>query len=313
MSWVGDIPVVGKPLDAAGGAVGDAFRDFSRVGRNNFQPTPYNWQQQDWGGDPNAAQNYYNTGARGLAGSNSDAAYASGMARDNSPQAYENQDLSDREATTAGYYQGGALNLALKGAMGNQPSEAAYQLQSGLDKALANQSATAGAARGAGGIALASANAGANSAALQNQAFNDAGRLRAQEVANYTGMLGGMSGQAREQDQNRLGQANQMAQFNAQNNTQRQLGFLGAASGARNTGLGYYTQMPHGYDQAYQGGIQQQEAQQQGYNTSLGLGGSIAQANADQAAGMRDKFTGAGVQGAQTAGSLLMSQKGHPS
>lgn len=290
--------------------LGEGAKDFANVGKNKFQPTPYDVQPSYWGGDPNAATDYYNQGAIGLGGSNKDAAWASAQARNTNPMAWENQQLSDNEATSRGYHQEGALNLALQGALGQQPSEAAYQLQSGLDQALAQQQAVAGSARGAGGIANASANAGANMANLQNQAFNEAGRLRAQEIANYTGMYGQLSGQQREQDQSRLGMGNQMSQFNAQNTTNRQMGFLGAAQGARNGGLGWYGQMGHGYDQQLGADISTEQMKSGSYNTSLGLGASIAQSNADNAASMRDRIAGAVVQGGQTAGSAAMSGMG---
>lgn len=281
--------------------LGEGMKDFGNVGKNNFQPTPYDVQPSYWGGDPNAATDYYNIGAQGLGKSNADASWASGMARNQGPQAFENQQLSDNEATSRGYHQEGALNLALKGALGNQPSEAAYQLQSGLDKSIAGQNSFAGSARGAAGIANASANAGANVANLQNQAFTEAGRLRAQEIAGYTGMYGQLAGQQREQDQSRLGMGNAMSQFNAQNTTQRQLGFLGAANNSRQTGQGWYGQMGNPYNQQLQADLETQQQKLGAYNTSLGLGASIAQSNADQAGAMRDRFTGLAVQGGQTA------------
>lgn len=281
--------------------LGEGMKDFGNVGKNKFQPTPYDVQPAYWGGDPNAATDYYNIGAQGLGNSNADAAYFSGQARDQGPQAFENQSLSDNEATSRGYHQEGALNLALKGALGNQPSEAAYQLQSGLDKAIGGQQSLSGSARGAAGIANASANAGANVAALQNQAFTEAGRLRAQEIAGYTGMYGNLAGQQRSQDQNRLNMGNQMSQFNAQNTTQRQLGFGQLGNDSRRTSQGYYGQMAQPYNQQLQADLETQQQRASAYNTSLGLGASIAQGNADQAGAMRDRFAGLAIQGGQTA------------
>lgn len=280
--------------------LGEGMKDFSNVGKNKFNPTPYDAQPAYWGGDPNAATDYYNIGAQGLGASNADASWASAQAKNQNPQAWENQDLSNNEATSRGYHQEGALNLALQGALGNQPSEAAYQLQSGLDKSLAQQTAMAGSARGAGALATASANAGAGMANLQNQAFTEAGRLRAQEIAQYSQMYGGLAGQQREQDQNRLGMGNQMSQFNAQNTTQRQLGFGQLGNDSRRTGQGYYGQMGQPYGQQLQADLEHQQQRQGAYNTSLGLGASIAQGNADQAGAMRDRFAGFAVQGAQT-------------
>lgn len=280
--------------------LGEGIKDFGNVGKNKFQPTPYNVGERYWGDDPNAAQDYYNIGAKGIGASNADAAWASQQARNTGPGAWENQQLSDNEATSRGYHQGGALNLALQGALGNQPSEAAYQLQGGLDKAIAGQQAMAGGARGAGGIANASANAGANAAALQNQAFTEAGRLRAQEIAGYTGMYGGLAGQQREQDLGRLNMGNQMSQFNAQNTTQRQLGFMNAANQGRQTGQGWYGQMGQGYNQNLAAGQNTDQLNSSNYNQSLGLGASMSQADADQKGAWRDRIAGFAVQGGQT-------------
>jgi hypothetical protein len=281
--------------------LGEGMKDFSNVGKNKFQPTPYDVQPAYWGGDPNAATDYYNIGKAGLGASNADASWASQQSRNMDPMAWENQELSDREATTAGYHQEGALNLALQGALGNQPSEAAYQLQAGLDQSMAQQQALSGGARGAAAIANAQGNMGANMANMQQQAFTEAGRLRAQEIANYTGMYGGLAGQKREQDLGRLGMGNQMSQFNANNTTQRQLGFLGAANDSRRTGQGWYGQMGQPYGQQLQADLETQQQKQGAYNTSLGLGASIAQSNADQAGAMRDRFAGWAIQGGQTA------------
>jgi len=292
----------GVDLGEAVEDLGEGMKDFGNVGKNKFQPTPYDVQGADWGRDPNAAADYYNIGKAGLGASNADAAWASGMAKQWGPQAMENQDLSNLEATSRGYHQEGALNLALKGALGQQPSEAAYQLQSGLDKSLAQQQAVQGSARGAAGIALAGGNAGANMANLQQNAFTEAGRLRAQEIAGYSNMYGNLAGQQRGQDQQRLNMGNQMSQFNAQNTTQRQLGFLQGANQSRQTGQGYYGQMGQGYNQNLQGDLETQQQRANAYNTSLGLGASISQSNADQAAAMRDRYAQLAIQGAQSGG-----------
>lgn len=301
IGWAGGAinTVTGGAVDFIGD-LGEGMKDFSNVGKNKFQPTPYDVNPQYWGGDPNAAQDYYNIGQAGLGQSNANADWASQQMRDNGPQAFENQQLSNNEATSRGYHQEGALNLALQGALGNQPSAAAYQMQAGLDRAVANQSAMAGGARGAAGLALAQGNAAANVANLQNQAFNEAGQLRANEVAGYTGMYGQLAGQQREQDQNRLGMGNQMSQFNAGNTTQRQLGFGQLANESQRTGQGWYGQMANPYNQQYQGNLEQEKNRQSSYENSLGLGASISQANADEAARMRDRFAGLGAQAAQT-------------
>lgn len=288
IGWAGDAV---DWVDNAAGDAGAWFRDnVANAGKNNFQPTPYNPTPQYWGGYDGAAADYASIGQQGIGKSNAMADWAQGQAQQTGPQAFENQQLSNNEATSRGYHQEGALNLALQGALGNQPSVAAYQLQSGLDRALANQSAIAGGARGAAGLATAQQNAAAAGANLQNQAFTEAGRLRAQEIQGYTGMYGQLAGQQREQDQARLGMGNQMSQFNAQNQTQRQLGFGQLANESQRTGQGWYGQMGHGYDQQLGSDQRTEENRQKGYETSMGLGASIAQANADQRANWRDRI-----------------------
>ncbi len=314
IGWAGDAVDTGMGILGDGAdAVGEGFKDYANVGKNKFQPTPYDVQGADWGRDPNAAQDYYNLGKTGLGASNADASWASNMARKNGPMAWEDQDLSNREATTSGYHQQGALNLALNGALGNQPSEAAYQLQAGLDKAVGQQTALQGSARGAAGIANAGANAGGNIANLQQNAFTDAGRLRAQEIAMYSNMYGNLSNQVAQQDMNRLAEGNRMAQFNAQNTTGRQLGFLNGSYQGQQVGQGWYGQMGRGYDQNLSSDQTTEQNRLNAYNASLGLGASIAQSNADAAGAMRDRFTGAGVQATETAGKGLLSTKGAPS
>jgi hypothetical protein len=238
-----------------------------------------------------------------------DSSWASQQARKNMPQAFENQQLSDNEATSRGYHQEGALNLALQGALGQQPSEAAYQLQSGLDKSLAQQQAMAGSARGQGALANAWGGMGANQAALQNQAFTEAGRLRAQEIAGYSNLYGNLAGQQRQQDQSRLNMGNEMSQFNAANNTSRQLGFLNASNAHRASGVGYYQQMGQGYSQQLGADVGLSGQRTGSYDTALGLGASIAQANADRDAAMRDRIMGAAVQ-AGTSGAGMAAGGG---
>lgn len=292
------------------GDVGEAFKDFSNVGKNKFNATPYQSEQAYWGGDPNAAANYYNTGQAGLAGSQANQAWAQAQANQTGPMAWENQGLSNQEATSRGYHQEGALNLALQGALGNQPSEAAYMLQGGLDRAVAAQQAQMGGARGAAALANAQGNAGANIANLQQGAFTEAGRLRANEIAGYTGMYGNLAGQQRGQDQNRLNMGNQMAQFNAQNTTQRQLGFGQLGLGYGQLGSQYYGQMGHGYDQQLAASNSYQQRQSENWNQAQAINAGVSQSRADMERANRDMWLGMAGSGAKYGSSFIPNSGG---
>ncbi len=156
------------------------------------------------------------------------------------PQAYENQDLSDRESASRYGDQSGALQLQREAAMGMAPSAAAYQMQRGLDQSLGAQQAQMGSARGNAGIAMASGNAAANSANLMNQTYNQAGQLRAAEMASGRQGYGDLASQQRGQDLNRLGMGNDMANRNADRNDNYALGAGGLANQFGTQGLGWY-------------------------------------------------------------------------
>ncbi len=182
-----------------------------------------------WGGEGGAA----NWSTMGLGGMNNAQMGQTWSGKEGNrargATAFENQALSDNEAYSRGYDQSGSIQLAREAAMGEGPSAAAYQMQRGLDQSLAAQQAQMGSARGNAAIAMAGGNAAANSANLMNQTYQQAGQMRADEMAQARGLYGGLSGQMREQDQARLQQGSQMSQFNAGLNDQYKLG-MGALS-----------------------------------------------------------------------------------
>ncbi len=164
-------------------------------------------------------------------------------------QAQENSQLAGNEASGAGGHQAGATGLARAMAYGMGPSEGAYQLQAGLDQASRMQTAIGRSARGGAAMATAGANQQANTANLQQNAYTNAGLLRAQEMAPGRSMYGQMLGQQREQDQARIGMANEMSQFNAGQKDRYRLGMgqaglaLGQAGmGGQEIDLNYYQQ-----------------------------------------------------------------------
>ncbi len=162
--------------------------------------------------------------------------YANGQTGERDAQALEDQGLSNQEASGANGHQQGAIGLAGTLARGQQPSQAAMQLQRGLQSASAQQQSLGRSARGGAALATAGANQQANTANLQQNAFTQGGMLRARDMATGRGMLGTALAQQQEQDQNRLGQANQLGQFNADENDRYRLGMGQAAVGLGGVG-----------------------------------------------------------------------------
>jgi hypothetical protein len=211
--------------------------------------SPVYGSYQTWGRDPYAAGNYYNFGMQNAG--QQDALGKDSYMQGNTlrlPTVYENQELSDREAASRGWDQSGALQLSREAAMGEAPSQAAYQMQHGLDQALASQQAQAGSARGASGIALAQSNAMGNSAALQNQTYNQMAALRAQEMASARGLYGGLAGQMRDQDLQRLNMGNQVSGLNAQLGQDMQKAYLGLTPQFYGLGANYYGNAANAYN-----------------------------------------------------------------
>lgn len=158
--------------------------------------------------------------------------YANGQAQaERGPQATEDPRLAGNEASGANGHQAGAIGLAGSLASGMQPSQGAYQLQNGLNQASDFQTAMGHSQRGAAAMATAGSNAQANTANLQQNAYLQAGALKANDMTAGRGLYGSLVGTQREQDTARIGQANELGQFNAQANDQYRLGMGNAALG----------------------------------------------------------------------------------
>lgn len=153
-------------------------------------------------------------------------------------QGMQSGNLRGREAGGAGGHQDGAIGLAGTMALGRGPSVGAMQLQRGLNQASDQQQALARSARGGAAIATAGANAQANTAALQQNAWSQAGALRAQEMAAGRNMYGTGLGQQQDQNGQRIGQGNDLQQFNSGQRDSTTLGMNGAAVGLGNVGIG---------------------------------------------------------------------------
>lgn len=292
-AWLGDkIFNNGKGAAAVTGAIDSAADDFMSVGSNRYQGQAYQPGDLQYGGQY-GADNLAKAGLDRMNQSGQRAAWAQGQAQANrGPQAFENQDLSNREAASRYGDQAGAMQLAREAAMGMAPSQAAYQLQSGLDRGLAQQSAIAGSARGGAGIALASANANAAGANMQSQAFTESGRMRAQEMADARGLYGGLSGQQRQQDLERLGMGNQMSQFNAGLNDSYRLGMGQLANQGSQTGLGWYQASQNPYDRQAQMDLGREQLAADSYNQNEARRAGVAQANADARARNNERMWG---------------------
>lgn len=316
-SFLGGIPVVGgaakglydtaaNTVDDVTGWVSDAPGDFMNVGKNRFQPQNLGAPDFPGYGGGYGADQLAQFGINGMTNAGGGASWAQAQAQARrGPQAYESQGLSNLEYQSRMGDQAGALQLAREAAMGRAPSAAAYQMQAGLDQSLANQQAMVGGARGGAGLALASANQGANAANLQSQAFNSASQLRANEMAQGRAQYGQLSGQMREQDQNRLNMGNQMAQFNAGLNDQYRLGMANQANARDQNALGWYQASQHPYDAQQQGDIARAQIGSDNYNQAQSLQAGINTANADARARQNDRLWGFAGGGANLLGQMI--------
>ncbi len=177
--------------------------------------------------------------------------------------ASENYGLASNENSGAGGHQQAAIGLAGTLARGQQPSQAAYQLQDGLNQATRQQSAFASGARGSAALATSSADQRANTANLQQNAYTQGGMLKSRDMAQGRGMLGSQLDQQGQQNNARLGQSDQFGQNNADLNDKYSLGMGSAAVGLGGVANG-------------------QDLQDQQYYNS-GIGAVDAQSDAGQA------------------------------
>lgn len=218
---MGLFDALGDAWDATGGAVvGGLFGSDPNEAwdKSNFDNT-------NWASNPDYNPNAFSLGGQGsqhaemLAQQQGD---VSGQYRAKGDAAQgrvmnENGQLVGQDAMSRGE-QVNATGLARAAAEGNAPSAAQGTLQNGMNQAAAMQTAQAGGARGGAAMALAQGNAQANTAMMGQKTANDAAILRANEMAQARGLYGSLSGQQRGMDQNRIGQNNQMQQFNRQSN-----------------------------------------------------------------------------------------------
>ncbi len=144
------------------------------------------------------------------------------MTRNRGEMATENGRLAGREAQSRGD-QGAALDMSMRAAMGQAPSEAASKTTQGLNGLMGSYAAAQGGARGlsaltGAGLGGSAIGAGAGNVAAQG-AFG-----RSQEIGQAMGEYGGLAGAARGQDLSRLAQNSQNSNFNADLNDAWKLG-----------------------------------------------------------------------------------------
>lgn len=144
--------------------------------------------------------------------------------------------LANNASSGAMGHQPGATGLAGSLAAGAAPSQAAYQLQSGLNDASRQQQSIGRSARGAAAIANAGGNTQGNVTSLRQNAYLQGGALKAADMAQGRGLYGSILGQQREQNAAQLGMGNEMAQGNAVQADKFKLGMGGAAVGLGQVG-----------------------------------------------------------------------------
>lgn len=141
----------------------------------------------------------------------------------------ENATLAGREADSR-LQQGRALDVQRDAALGNAPSEAAYQTQIGMNDIAAGQGGAMGAARGLSalggvqGVGAQTAGLAAGNLAMQG------GMGRSGEIGKAIGMYGSSAGDMRSGDLGRVNQTNQMALTGQKLNDDWKLGNAGLAA-----------------------------------------------------------------------------------
>ncbi len=187
----------------------------------------------DYGGHPGGVEQYRDAALWGAKGNDAEQAGNTAAlqrsianmkgAESRGPMAIENQLLAKREQITRGE-QLGALGLARDAAMGNAPSEAAYQTRIGQNDALGQHLGALGGARNAASLGGAQT-MGTNQVGAASGNVGMAGGLaRSKEISDAVGMYGGLAGQVRGQDLTRLGVSNQNSRFNQTLNDEWKIG-----------------------------------------------------------------------------------------
>ena len=210
------------------GVTGDTHSDYINPG------------SADYGGGPGMAKEYSDIAADHITDNDAQQASNAGaldtsvanMKGNRGPQAVENAALSNREAAARGE-QGKMLDLSMKAAMGQAPSEAAYNQKLAMNKIGSGLAGMQGQARGLSALTSAQGVGGAQAGELAGEEAFKSGMGRSKEIGNAIGMYGSQAGQVRGQDLTRLGMSNQNNLFNTGLNNEWKVGNanLAAAQG----------------------------------------------------------------------------------
>ncbi len=169
-----------------------------------------------------------------------------------------------------------SLEQNRQAAMGNAPSEAAFQTGIGMNDNMASQAGAMGGARGLAG--LSGAQTGGNQAMGQasgNLAMTG-GMARSKEIGDALGMYGSAAGGVRDQDFKRLGISDQNNMFNAKASDDWKLGNAGLLANQSKLGAA----MDARDDSWFASGMEPEDIQFQ-YDQEMAA--EMAGANADEA------------------------------
>lgn len=229
---------------------GDQSQEASRIAAENevqvtdMTNTKYSSPgAAEYGGD--GGVEYYKEQAR-LGGMRNDAAQRGNSAAlsgaignmtvDRGPQAVENNALVAREMGNRDA-QLSALNLSRDAAMGNAPSEAAFQTRIGMNDIMGQQSGNMGSARGLAGLSGAQMSGSAAAGSSAGNLAMAGGLGRSKEIGDAIRMYGSQAGAVRSQDLARLKQNTSNGMFNADSNEAWKLGNAGLAQARGKLGL----------------------------------------------------------------------------
>lgn len=247
-------------------------------------------KQADFGGVPNGAAGYHdlqlghmddNNVQQKQAQAGADWAQA-GFQGNRGNQAGENaSQVADYNQSRGNENE--ALGMMGTAAAGGAPSAAAGQMNLDMNGMMGQRAGAMGAARGLS--ALGGAQMGGAAADAATGIAGGAGMARSKEIGDAVGAYGGMAGTVRGQDIGRIGQYDQMSQFNADLNNQHRLdmGAIGLNYGNLQnqqaaTDMGWEQRAMHPYD--VQSDMDQERQEWKAQNEAARVGGSIAKAQA---------------------------------
>ncbi len=199
------------------------------------------------GGHEGSGVDFYRNEALGHLGDN-DALQASNrsamanslanMKGNRGPQNQENPNLVSRGNATRNA-QLGALDLDRQAALGNAPSEAAFQTRQGMNDIAGQRAGAVGGARGLSGLTGAQGASSAGAGAAAGNLAAAGGMARSKEIGDAIGMYGSQAGSLHQQDFNRLGINDDLQMGNAQNNVNWKLGNANLATQQGQLGNAY--------------------------------------------------------------------------